>query len=372
MAIMPIVVLFLGSGAWAHGGAAPAAGHVELPATHVGELMLTGHVEGAERPEIELNLARMLSPPDPLLGAEAPVVGASVIVAVWQGATERVADVAATPAGPAGAYAVSIPSLPRGQYTLRVTVGIPGGPPPVTAELPFDLGEPAVHAEGGHEPTGHHAMTHPFLSHMGIPDGPGEVSVRVSPIRRASGAEQGSDLALHVEAGIVPRLGLHLRNDAVTGAAAMEPGHGTELMVMFAVAQDEAMTRGVSVFGELSAPTVPGDEPVTYGVGIGGRWMGGTRVLLDGIVHVEPEEGFAGVGMAYTASAVVRVAGKVFVLVEDNGELSAMETSNYLTPSVKVGLGDSGGTVGFGLSVPLMEERAYDRQLLFQLDWAFG
>ena len=76
-------------------------------------------------------------------------------------------------------------------------------------------------------------------------------------------------------------------------------------------------------------------------------------------------------GFEYEASAQVRVAGRVFLLVEDSGEAGAMGMTNYLLPAVKVGLGKSDGTIGAGAQFALTEGRAFDRQAMFQLDWAF-
>jgi hypothetical protein len=44
-----------------------------------------------------------------------------------------------------------------------------------------DTGEHGEEPGAGEE----HAFLHPFLAHMGLPDGPGEVSMRVTPILHA-------------------------------------------------------------------------------------------------------------------------------------------------------------------------------------------
>lgn len=224
------------------------------------------------------------------------------------------------------------------------------------------------------ELSGHHAMTHPFMSHMGIPDGPGEVSVRTNWIERAQKRYGGSDFALHVEAGIADRFGLHLRNDAIRGAGMDTSmpieGSSTELMLMYAFLQNKEVTRGLSVLAEIAAPTVQGDEdPVKYGVGLGGRWIQGTRVQGDAIIHVAPTKDE--VMVEYETSIVIRVAGKVFGVVETSGESKSESTSNYVLLASKVGLGRTGNAVGVGFQFATTSAREYARQVLFQYDMGF-
>ena len=50
----------------------------------------------------------------------------------------------------------------------------------------------------------------------------GEVSLRLTPFQERMGAETGSDIAFHVEAGLIPNVGLHVRNDAIKSSAYSE------------------------------------------------------------------------------------------------------------------------------------------------------
>ena len=346
--------------ALAHGGmedSPPAA--IDLGSTHAGELMVSANVELGERSTLGIRVTRMVDPPDPLLGGAAPATGLAPVATLLLEGRVVAGPIAMTAEGPAGAYEADAPHLGPGKYALRIDFGS------TKSEFALEVPDPEA-------ALGHHAMAHPFLTHMGIPDGPGEASVRLTYLARANGAQTGTDLAFHVEAGIVPRLGLHLRNDAIAGAASGEAGHGTELMLMYALAQDKAATRGISVFAEAAVPTPQGDgPPITAAAGIGARYMWRTRLLLDGIVHVDPMDGLDHLGAEYEASAQVRVAGRVFLIVEDSGEAGSMGSTNYLLPAVKVGLGHSGATIGAGAQFALTAERAWDRQASFQLDWAF-
>jgi hypothetical protein len=225
-------------------------------------------------------------------------------------------------------------------------------------------------------PMGHHVLTHPFLTHMGLPDGPGESSVRVTHIQRAGAMGSGSDAAVHIEAGIVDRLGLHLRNDAIGGKAMGTPGetmedHGTELMLMYALFQDEGATRGLSVFAQTSWPTVRGSSPSVRGAGgLGGRWTWGSRVGADADFHLDPSSGK--LEGEYEGTIQARLAGRIFALVETRGNFAGNESKkNYILPAVKIGLGKSAITVGVGVQLATSAARDYDRQTMFQADCAF-
>jgi hypothetical protein len=225
-------------------------------------------------------------------------------------------------------------------------------------------------------PMGHHVLTHPFLTHMGLPDGPGESSVRLTHIQRAGETGSGSDAAIHIEAGIAERFGLHLRNDAINGAAMGAPGepmedHGTELMLMYSLFQDKEATRGLSIFAETSWPTVRGTGPGVRGAGgMGGRWMWGTRVGFDVDFHLDPSSG--PLEGEYEATLQGRVAGRIFLLLETRGNfIGSGPKQNYVLPAVKVGLGKTAATAGVGVQLATTNARDYDRQTMFQLDYAF-
>ena len=250
-------------------------------------------------------------------------------------------------------------------------------------------GEHAGDESAGAEELGHHAMTHPFLVHMGLPEPPGEVSVRVTGIRRALGDAAANDLAVHIEAGLISGLGLHIRNDAIfestvgahdDAAHDDDVGHGTEVMLMYALLQDAPGARGISVFGQLAVPTVVGDGlPFGIAAGLAGRYLTGNTLLVEGNAHVLPT--FRDVEIEYEAAAVLRIVGRFFVLLEHRGHLTelssllfdegGLEVESYLLPALKLGLGDTPVVLGFGVQLPLTELRGYDRQVMAQLDIAF-
>ncbi len=337
--------------------------------------------------EVEVQLTRHLEPADPLLGDEAPVADAAVTISIDSAAGAVFAGpTTAHLEGEAGRYGVHFPRLPAGSYVIRVETQRPEGPP-FAATFALALAAAAAipssaPMSGEHEMTGHHAMAHPFLSHMGIPDGPGEISTRITGIRRDSGAVAGNDVGVHIEAGIIEGLGLHLRNDAITGdGMADDEDHGTELMVMYAPLKDAENTMGLSIFGEVAVPTrgknLPPQAPfvatlpVNFGVGVGGRYMWSTYLLVDAIVHVAPTDLYDGVMAEYEGSLQVRPVGRLFLMLETSGEVMSEGIENNVLPAVKLGLGKTGPIIGVGVSFATTVARHYDRQLLVQLDWAF-
>ena len=58
-------------------------------------------------------------------------------------------------------------------------------------------------------------FVHPFLTHMALPDRPDEMSLRLTPYQQRQDSIVERDLALHIEAGLLPGLGIHIRSDGI-------------------------------------------------------------------------------------------------------------------------------------------------------------
>ncbi len=384
LGLITILVLLAGAApAWAHGPKPPAttaaaaekpAEPIELPAVDIDGYRLRGSVLQGSESEIEIRIDRHIDPPDPILGAYGPASDVEVTMTLLRGGAAVAAPQKAHAESDAGVYGIHVALVPAGSYVLHVELATSGAAT-ITADLPFAIAASAPTAVAA-EPSMEMDMTHPFLAHMGMPDPPGSASVRVTGIERSSELGRGGDVAIHVEAGVLPNLGVHLRNDSITGAKAgnvMEAAedHGSELMVMYAFLTDTAKTRALSVFAELSWPSMKGNmKPVNGGGGIAGRYQWTNRFLFDADVHVVPEGGT--VELEFESSAQVRPAGRTYGILELRGNTGGGgETKVYLLPAIKVGLGRSNGAVGLGLQFPLTQARDYDRQAMFQLDWDF-
>ena len=367
---------------WAHGGAkrptatvvAKPLEPIALPDVDVDGYRLGGIVSQEDQLEIEVRIDRHMDPPDPILGSHAPASDIDVMMTVLRGGSAVSAPQKAHAESDAGVYGIHVALMGAGSYVVHVEIAVAGAAA-LTADLPFAIAS----VESTTAPTDapmEMDMTHPFLAHMGMPDPPGSSSVRVTGIERSGELGRGGDVAIHVEAGVLPNFGIHLRNDSITGAKAgnvMGPAedHGSELMLMYAFLTDDAKTRGLSVFAELSWPSLKGDmKPANGGGGLAGRYQWTNRLLFDADVHVVPEGGT--VELEFESSLQVRPAGRLYGILETRGNTGGGgETKMYLLPAVKVGLGRSNGAVGLGLQFPLTKARDYDRQAMFQLDWDF-
>jgi hypothetical protein len=114
-------------------------------------------------------------------------------------------------------------------------------------------------------------MPHPFFTHMGLPDPVGHYALRLSGVAtRAEGHTRG-DFGLHLETGLLDRIGLHIRNDRVLNNA------HTEIMLQYAAIRSQDGMSGFSPFVEVEIPTHK-DERHTYGL-VGFSTMWSTRIL---------------------------------------------------------------------------------------------
>ena len=210
---------------------------------------------------------------------------------------------------------------------------------------------------------GHHAFAHPFFVHMGIPDGPGEISVRVSATQEALGEEVSRDLALHIETGIWNRIGLHFRNDAI------KANTHSEMMIQYAVLENRRRDSGVCTFVEFEIPTnyVSDDEDaVVVELGVSGRNVFGQYAIMDAGLHYAPQES----AVSIEASGVLRLTPAIFPILETQMEIKEDVTVASLLAGVKMRL-RPGANIGVAAQFGLTDERHFDNQALVQLDIAY-
>jgi hypothetical protein len=210
---------------------------------------------------------------------------------------------------------------------------------------------------------GHHAFAHPFLTHMGIPDGPGEISIRVGATQEAYNDEVSRDLALHIETGIWNRVGLHFRNDAI------KANTHAEMMIQYAVLQNKHGDSGISAFVELEFPTnyVPEDkDKVEAEVGLSARNTFSKYGIIDAGIHYSPEESM----VTIEASGILRLTPTIFPIIEGNMEIGGDETIANLLAGLKMRL-RPGTNLGVGGQFGLTEHRHFDNQAIVQLDIAY-
>jgi hypothetical protein len=194
---------------------------------------------------------------------------------------------------------------------------------------------------------------------MGMPDEPGEVSLRTTAIKSQYAGDTESDLAFHVEAGLVKNLGLHVRSDGINH----EPY--SEVMLQYGLYLDPQMRYGFSVFGQVSVPT--GEvESNTYKGLFGGSYMfmPTDYLIINGNVHYNPKDDMA----EYEDAFVFRQNATVFPVVEVRGEITSDYVTAYVLPGIKFRV-IGNNAFGVGAQIALTDNREYDTQALFTFEF---
>ncbi len=205
-----------------------------------------------------------------------------------------------------------------------------------------------------------HEFAHPFLAHMGVPDEPGMISVRATGYRSLYGDTASGDFALHVEAGIVRRLGLHVRSDGILH----EPY--SEVMLQFAPLLTPDNENGLSVYAEANLPTGPGASGVQGRAGLSGRLTWPGVVVFDANGNYDPFNASA----EFEGSLVFKATEWFFPLVEAEAEYDEASLVANLLAGLKFRL-TSHTNVGVAYSLPLLAQREYDSRALLTFDIAF-
>jgi len=199
-------------------------------------------------------------------------------------------------------------------------------------------------------------FVHPFFSHMALADPVGEVSFRFTGEQFRDESGTSTDFGLHIEAGILPRLGIHIRSDAFKH----EPY--AEVMLMYNVFTAKHENFGVSVFGQVSVPT--GNVATNTYKGLFGLGIKETLppvVVFNGDIHYNPEDNMA----EYEGSFVFRASNLLYPIVEARGEITKTGTSLYILPALKFRIHEN-QTIGTGFQIAVSNEREYDAEVMLQ------
>ena len=204
-------------------------------------------------------------------------------------------------------------------------------------------------------------FVHPFMAHMAMPDKPGEMSLRVTPFQQRQDSITEFDLAMHIETGILPGLGIHIRNDGI------KTSPYSEFMVMYSFLHNESLSNGLSVFGQVSIPTGPVESnALKYLFGVSGRWTIPRIMVMDANMHFDVADKMA----EYESSFVFRASKLLYPSLEIRGEITGNGVSAYSLTGLKFRIADEMG-LGVGFQFPLTREREYDMQTLFTFGIAF-
>jgi hypothetical protein len=200
-------------------------------------------------------------------------------------------------------------------------------------------------------------FVHPFFSHMALADPVGAVSFRFTGIERRAGDVLGGDVGVHIEAGLLPRLGIHIRSDGIRS----EPF--SEVMLMYNAVTTADATFGISVFGQVSVPTGLGASSGTYKglVGVGIKKALPPVVVFNGDIHYDPKDKMA----EYEGSLVFKASQLLYPIAEVRGEITTTGTSAYVLPALKFRIG-AHQDIGVGFQIAASPMREYDVKALLQ------
>lgn len=207
----------------------------------------------------------------------------------------------------------------------------------------------------------HHAFVHPFLVHMGMPDGPGEVSARVMSVeQRNTGVAEGT-YGFHIEAGIVDRLGIHLRNDAV------KTHSKTEMMFQYAVLRSDNGLSGISLIAEIEVPTgstLNNRIENLYGISFAYIWA--PVLAINSVIHHNTDEKMVEWEIAF----IGRLTEKIFPVLEFSGDIgqdmslaSGLFAWKFRIPN--------NNSFAVAYRVPITTPRDFDSQLMLQAEFNF-
>ncbi len=213
------------------------------------------------------------------------------------------------------------------------------------------------HEEGGM----HDMFVHPFLTHMALPDPPGEMSLRVTPFQERFDGIVEQDLGLHLEAGLLRNLGLHIRSDGI------KTSPYSEVMLMYSFLHDASLSKGMSVFGQVSLPTGPVESnALKYLFGLSGRLTIPKIMVMDANIHVNLADKMA----EYESSFIFKASEMIYPELELRGEITEEATSLYSLFGLKFRVADE-IALGLGYQIPITNEREYDSQFLLTMGMAF-
>jgi hypothetical protein len=203
---------------------------------------------------------------------------------------------------------------------------------------------------------------HPFLTHMGVPEGVGVFALRVTALTTRADGKSVGDFGFHLEMGLTKTIGLHIRNDAVRSNSY------TEAMFQFAAITSKD---GMSGFG----PLIEFEFPTHSGAGSRiGSLIGFTtalanpRVSFNQVLHYNPRED----AVEGSAALVARIAKGVFPVVEVLGEGGRGATAAIgLLAGLKVRVRD-GINLGLAYQFPLSNRRDFTSRVLLQPEFEWG
>jgi hypothetical protein len=204
-------------------------------------------------------------------------------------------------------------------------------------------------------------FVHPFLTHMALPDPPGTMSLRLTAFQQRIGSAVGQDLGVHIEAGLLPGLGIHIRSDGI------KTSPYSEVMLMYSFLHDASYNNGLSIFGQVSIPTGPVESnALKYLFGLSGRLTIPKIMVMDANMHINLADKMA----EYESSFIFKASKMLYPELEFRGVINKDAISLYSLLGLKFRIADE-MAIGVGIQTPITTVKEYDTQALMTLGIAF-
>ena len=254
-------------------------------------------------------------------------------------------------------YRSSSPLRSRSQYSATVLLvgltllGLLGLPLDVAAQ-----GSPPAPTMAAEE------VAHPFLTHMGLPEGVGVFSLRASGLVTRADSKTEGDFSFHFETGLTKTIGLHIRNDA------FRTNSHTEVMFQFVAIMSKDGMSGFAPLIEFEFPTRSGaGSRIESLIGFTTA-LANSQIAFNQVIHYNPRED----AVDGSAALVARVAERFFPVAEILGEGgTGAPTVVTLLAGLKVQVRE-GINLGFALQFPVSGSQDFSSRMIVQPEFEWG
>ena len=202
-------------------------------------------------------------------------------------------------------------------------------------------------------------VAHPFLTHMGMPEGVGVYRLRLSGLSRREDGGNTGDFAFHFETGLTDSIGLHVRNDNFRNMPR------TEVMFQFAVGKSRDGMSGWGPLIEFEIPTRPGGDRIETLVGVAATLAPGPLSIMSSTTtpRMDMVDG--------SGALVVKLGRRWFPVVEVLGSAGADQRPVLtLLAGLKAQV-NKVVVLGFAWQVPVTSNKEFSSQLVFQPDFGW-
>jgi len=134
----------------------------------------------------------------------------------------------------------------------------------------------------------------------------------------------------------------------------------SEVMVMYSMLHDTKLSKGLSVFGQISIPTGPVESNTYKGLfGVSGRATVPGILVVDANVHIDLKDEMA----EYESAFVCKASEMFYPIAEIRGEIMEDTTTVYSLIGLKFRVADEVAW-GVAVQVPISDERDYETEML--------